>query len=183
MVLSFYSKNNSGKIVFLFLIDHRTNDLFKKPEKKIKWNRPVISRSTGICSFSYPLLSSVFIVLCVFQFIFPSPPFVFNVILWVISAVILTFLFRNFIIKYWRSAWLILLLLFFLATIDNLILQSSRIERYGMLILSLTCVAYGLVFLIGGRRQSIKRKRDPDIYRLLHCDGTYSRNSQHLWKV
>jgi hypothetical protein len=42
--------------------------------------------------------------------------------------------------------------------IDNLILQSSRIERYGMLLLSLTGATYGLIFLIGGRRKELKEK-------------------------
>ena len=159
LVLSFYSKNNSGKIVFLFLLITGLTIFLRNLKKKLSGTDPLSPVQQEYVVLDHPLLSSVFIVLCVFQFIFPGvPPFVFNVILWGISAVILTFLFRNFIIKYWRSAWLIMLLLFLLATIDNLILQSSRTERYGMLILSLTCVAYGLVFLIGGRRQALKEK-------------------------
>ena len=158
LVLSFYSKNNSGKIVFLFLLIIGLAIFLRNLKKKLSGTDPLSPVQQEYVALDHPLLSSVFIVLCVFQFIFPQPPFVFSVILWGISAVILTFLFRNFIIKYWRSAWFIMLLLFFLATIDNLILQSSRIERYGMLILSLTCVAYGLFFLIGGRRQALKEK-------------------------
>jgi len=158
LVLSFYSKNNSGKIAFLFLLIIGLTIFLRNLKKKLSGTDPLSPVQQEYVALDHPLLSSVFIVLCVFQFIFPQPPFVFSVILWGISAVILTFLFRNFIIKYWRSAWFIMLLLFLLATIDNLILQSSRTERYGMLILSLTCVAYGLVFLIGGRRQALKEK-------------------------
>jgi len=158
LVLSFYSKNNSGKIVFLLLLITGLTIFLRNLKKKLSGTDPLSPVQEEYVALDHPFLSSVFIVLCVFQFIFPQPPFVFSVVLWGISAVILTFLFWNFIIKYWRSAWLIMLLLFLLATIDNLILQSSRIERYGMLILSLTCVAYGLVFLIGGRRQALKEK-------------------------
>jgi len=158
LVLSFYSKNNAGKIVILFLLITGLTIFLKTLKKKLRAAQPLPAGQEEYLVLGYPLLSSVFIVLCVFQFIFKEPPFIFSVILWIISAVILAFLFRNFIIKYWRSAWFIMLILFSLAIIDNLILQSSRTERYGMLLLSLTCVGYGLVFLIGGRRKELKEK-------------------------
>jgi hypothetical protein len=44
-------------------------------------------------------------------------------LLWAISVLALTFIFRNFIIKYWMTAWLILVGMFFLAIINNLTLQ------------------------------------------------------------
>jgi len=158
LVLSFYSKNNSGKIVLLFFLITGLTVFLRNLKRKLRSAQPLPAGQQEYPVLRYPLLSSVLIVLCVFQFIFREPPFIFSIILWSISAIILTFIFRNFIIKYWMSAWLIMLLLFFLATIDNLILQSSRLERYGMLVLSLTCVGYGLVFLIGGRRKELKEK-------------------------
>ncbi len=158
LVLSFYSKNNSGKIVFLLLLIAGLTMFLKNLKKKLRSADPLTADKQEYLVLGYPVLSSIFIVLCVFQFIFREPPFIFSVILWIISALTLTFIFRNFIIKYWRSAWYIMLLLFLLAIIDNLILQSSRTERYGMLILSLTCVGYGLFFLIGGRRQALKER-------------------------
>ena len=105
-----------------------------------------------------PFLSSVLIVFCVFQFILPRPPFGVSSTLWIISVVSLTFIFWNFITKYWRSAWLILVLMFFLAVIDNFILQASRAERYGMLLLSLTGVIFGAIFLLGPHRKELKEK-------------------------
>src|SRR6187397_3025508 len=158
LVLSFYSKNNSGKIVLLFLLIAGLTIFLRNLKKKLYSDKTLPAGQPEYVVLGYPLLSSVIIVLCVFQFIFPQPPFVFSVVLWSISAVILTLLFRNFIIKYWLTAWFVMLVLFFLAIIDNLILQSSRIERYGMLILSLTGAAYGLIFLIGGRRKELKEK-------------------------
>ncbi|HMK19068.1 MAG TPA: mechanosensitive ion channel domain-containing protein [Chitinophagaceae bacterium] len=158
LVLSFYSKNNSGKIVFLFLLIIGLALFLRTLKKKLHAAKTLPADQQEYLVLGYPLLSSVLIVLCVFQFIFREPPFVFSVVLWSISAVILTLLFRNFIIKYWLSAWFVMLILFFLAMIDNLILQSSRIERYGMLLLSLTGATYGLIFLIGGRRKELKEK-------------------------
>ena len=158
LVLSFYSKNNSGKIVFLFLLIIGLAIFLRTLKKKLQAVQTLPADQYEYVVLGYPLLSSVIIVLCVFQFMFREPPFVFSVVLWSISAVILTLLFRKFIIKYWLSAWFVMLILFFLAMIDNLILQSSRIERYGMLLLSLTGATYGLIFLIGGRRKELKEK-------------------------
>lgn len=158
LVLTFYSKNNSGKIWFLLLLITGLTIFLRNLKKKLRADQPLPAGQQEYPVLGYPLLSSILIVLCVFQFIFREPPFIFSIILWSISAVILTFIFRNFIIRYWLSAWLIMLVLFFLAIFDNLILQASRIERYGMLILSLTCMTYGLVFLIGGRRKELKEK-------------------------
>ena len=152
-VLSFYSKNNSGKIVLLFLLIIGLAIFLRNLKKKLYADKTLPADQYEYVVLGYPLLSSVIIVLCVFQFMFREPPFIFSVVLWSISAVILTLLFRKFIIKYWLSAWFVMLTLFFLAMIDNLILQSSRIERYGMLLLSLTGATYGLIFLIGGRRK------------------------------
>jgi small-conductance mechanosensitive channel len=158
LVLSFYSKNNSGKIVFLLLLIIGLTIFLRNLKKKLHAAQTLPADQQEYLVLGYPLLSSVLIVLCVFQFMFREPPFVFSVVLWSISAVILTLLFRKFIIKYWLSAWFVMLILFFLAMIDNLILQSSRIERYGMLLLSLTGATYGLIFLIGGRRKELKEK-------------------------
>lgn len=158
LVLTFYSKNNSGKIWFLLLLITGLTIFLRNLKKKLRADQPLTAGQQEYPVLGYPLLSSIFIVLCVFQFIFREPPFIFSIILWVISALILTVIFRNFILKYWMNAWFIMLVFFFMAIFDNLILQASRIERYGMLILSLTCMTYGLVFLIGGRRKELKEK-------------------------
>ena len=158
LVFSFYSKSNSGRIMLLILLVAGLTLFIRNLKKKL----PAIqSSSTGQHEWlvlRYPLLSSLLIILCVFQFIFPRPPFGLNSIFWVISALSLTFIFWNFITKYWRSAWLVLMLMFFLAIIDNFILQASRSERYGMLGLSLTGVIFGVFLVINHRRKDLKEK-------------------------
>jgi small-conductance mechanosensitive channel len=158
LVFSFYSKNNSGRIAFLFLLIGCLLLFIRNLKKKLRAVQSPSASQHEWLVLRYPLLSSTLIILSIFQFIFPTPPFVFTILLWTISVLALTFIVRNFIIKYWMSAWLILLAMFFLAIINNLTLQASRSERNGMLLLSLAGVIFGLVFLIGGRRKEIKER-------------------------
>ncbi len=158
LVFSFYSRENTGRILFLLLLIAAVTLFLRNLKKKIHATQSSPTGQQEYLVLRRPLLSSVLIVLCVFQFIFPTPPFVFSVMLWVISVGSLTFIVRNFVTKYWKSAWLILVLMFLLASIDNLTLQASRIERWGMLLLSLTGVIFGVVFLISNRRKELKEK-------------------------
>ncbi|HZI52626.1 MAG TPA: mechanosensitive ion channel domain-containing protein [Chitinophagaceae bacterium] len=158
LVFSFYSKNNSGRIVLLLLVIAGLTLFLRNLKKKLHAVQSSQGGQQKWLVLRSPILSSVLIALCVFQFIFPAPPFGFSVNLWIISALALTFIFWNYTTRYWRSAWLILLLMFFMAIISNLTLQSSRMERYGMLLLSLTGVIFGFVFLIGGRRKELSEK-------------------------
>ncbi|HEY6503975.1 MAG TPA: mechanosensitive ion channel domain-containing protein [Chitinophagaceae bacterium] len=158
LALSYYSKNNAGRIILLLLLMAGLTLFLRNLKKKLRTDQPSPAGQQAWLVLRYPLLSSVLIILSIFQFIFPFPPFVFSMLLWGISVLALTFISWNFISKYWKPAWLILLVMFLLAIIDNLILQSSRIERNGMLLLSLGGVIFGTVFLIGGRRKELKER-------------------------
>ena len=163
LVSSFYLKNNSGRTTLLFFMIAALTLFLRNLKKKLHAAHPIaIGSSPGDQQewlvLRFPLLSSVFIILCTFQFIYPKPPFGFTSILWIISTLCLTIIFWNFITKYWRNAWVILLLMFFPAVFDNIILQASRAERYGMLLLSLTAVIVGVVFLLSPRRKELKEK-------------------------
>jgi len=158
LVFSFYSKSNSGRIMLLILLIAGLTLFISKLKKRLSAVQSSSINQHEWLVLRYPLLSSLLIVLCVFQFIFPRPPFVLNSAFWVLSALSLTFIFWNYIIKYWRSAWLVLMLMFFVAILDNFILQASRAERWGMLSLSLMGVIFGVVFLIGNHRRELKEK-------------------------
>jgi potassium efflux system protein len=158
LALSYYSKNNSGWMVFLLLLIAGLTLFLRNLKKKSSASQSLPKNQQEYLVLSSPLLSSVIIILSIFQFVFPMPPFVFTMLFWTISVLALTFIFRNFISKYWKSAWFVLLAMFFLAIIDNLTLQASRIERYAMLLLSLAGAIFGLIFLIGGFRKELKEK-------------------------
>ena len=163
LVSSFYLQHNSGRTVLLFLLIAALTLFLRNLRKKLNAAHPIAIGSTPTDQqewlvLRFPLLSSVFIILCAFQFIFPKPPFGFTSTLWIISVLSLTIIFWNFITKYWRTAWLILVLMFFTAVFDNMILQASRAERYGMLLLSLTGVIAGVIYLSSPRRKELKEK-------------------------
>ncbi|HEU5164739.1 MAG TPA: mechanosensitive ion channel domain-containing protein [Chitinophagaceae bacterium] len=158
LVSSFYLKNNSGRTTLLFLMIAALTLFLRNLKKKLRADKSSSADQQEWLVLRFPLLSSVFIILCTFQFIYPKPPFGLTSTLWIISALCLTIIFWNFITKYWRTAWVILLLMFFPAVFDNIILQASRAERYGMLLLSLMGVIVGVIFLSSPRRKELKEK-------------------------
>jgi potassium-dependent mechanosensitive channel len=158
LVFSFYSNNNSGLIAFVLLLIACLTLFIRNLKKKSQATQSSTITQPGYLVLRYPLLSSALIIISICQFFFPAPPFVFIIALWIISVVSLTFIFWNFISRYWMSAWLFTLFMFFLAAIDNLTLQASRPERWGMLLLSLMGVISGIVFLMSPHRKELKEK-------------------------
>jgi len=158
LVFLFYARNNMGKILLiLFLVIAFT--YFLNGLKRILIAENVLRTDfEGQLILRYPLLSSIVIILNLFQFIFPAPPFIFNAVFWMLSSISLTFIFRNFITKYGMNVWLILLLLFLFACVDNLILQASRTERWGMLILGLAGVIAGSIIVTSNRKIEFREK-------------------------
>ena len=158
LVSTFYSKSNSGRLTVLLLLTAGLMLFIRKLKKKLYAGQSSPTGQQEWLVLRSPLLSSVLIVFCAFQFILPRPPFGVSSTLWIISVISLTFIFWNFITKYWRSAWLILVVMFLLAVMDNFILQASRTERWGMVLLSLAGVIFGAVFLLGPQRKELKEK-------------------------
>ena len=158
LTLKFYVQNNAGKL-FILLLLVLSSFTYLRSLKKIYIENKLLNRDfEGQLVLRYPLASAVLIVLNVFQFIFFSPPFILNVILWGISCISLTVMFRNFIARYWMNVWLIMVALFMVAAMDNLILQASRTERWAMLILSFAGIAAGVSVLTRGRREELREK-------------------------
>ena len=157
-VLYYYSENNSGSIALLILFIAGLALFFRNLKKKLPADQRLPAGQPKWLVVRFPLLSSIFISLTVLQFIFPGPPFDFSMLLWIVSVLALTFIFRRFITAYWHSAWLILVGLFFLAVVDNLILQATRIERYGIFLLSLAGVTLGTFFLLSHHRHELREK-------------------------
>jgi len=106
----------------------------------------------------HPLVSSLLIVLSLYQFVFINAPFVFTCAIWIIEVCCLQLLFRGFISAYWLRFWRVISLLFVLACFDNMILQASRPERWAMLALSLMGTLYGAHILLRGPREELREK-------------------------
>ncbi|MCH6234654.1 mechanosensitive ion channel family protein [Cognataquiflexum rubidum] len=106
-----------------------------------------------------PFFSSLIIIIGIFQFFFPSPPFVFYFLLWMIAGISLSILFRKFLSKYWMVFWVVVLVVFFISNSINLLLAFTQVERIAMLILSFIGVLYGIFLFANDKRVQLKERR------------------------
>lgn len=158
LALGYYATDHSGKMVVVLLLILaswyfiRTLKHKWTEEKSIDpgWHRQLV--------FRYPLASALLIVISVFQFLFIQPPFVFSMMLWLVTAISLTIIIRGYVSRFWMRFWLIALLLFLVAGSMNLLLLPSAIERWGMLLLSTAGSAYGVYVLRSSRKTELREK-------------------------
>ncbi len=158
LIIWFYTRNNIGKVALLLLLTICCTVFLRTLKKKVvadgilrkDWDTQLVLR--------YPTLSAIMIVISIFQFIFPDPPFVFICILWVLASGSLTIIFHRFITTHWLRFWCVMWGLFLLACADNMILQASRAERWAMLGLAVAGMIVSALFLIRGRREDLREK-------------------------
>lgn len=156
LALRFYVADNLGRIGLL-LVFMVIASMYLWSLKRIYRQKNILNADyTGQLVLRYPILSSIFIVLNVFQFIFLSPPFMFNAILWSVSAICLTLIFWHYITRFWMEVWLILLGLFVLGCFYNAILQASTEERIGMLVLAIAGMVVSTYSLISKRGLEVR---------------------------
>lgn len=144
ILFQFYFENHPFSILILLVLMISCWYFLKSLKLQLENEKLIDNNYSGQLIIHYPLLSSTVITLSIFQFIFPSPPFIFNFTLWLISSVCLWIIFRGYISGYWLRFWTTVILFFLVAGIDNLILQASGSERYIILALS----GAGIVFSI-----------------------------------
>ncbi len=157
-VLRYYVPDRPGRIILVCVLVVMTSLFIRTLRLRQKEEGNFNPKESGQLVLRYPFLSALIINISVFQFIFDDPPFVFNSILWVIAGISLTFIFWSFITRYWLIMWMTMIVVFLLASADNLILQSSRPERLGMLIVSTIGIAIGLLYLFGGHLHELRER-------------------------
>lgn len=158
LILYFYVKNHFARMVLVLLLV-LASTLFLRSLKGIISKEKLLRKDfAGQLVLRYPFLSAIILVFSLFQFIFPDPPFIFNIILWSLSAIALSFVMSGFITAYWMKFWLAMLGLFLVSCFFNLILQATNRERWMMLLLSISGVAIGLFFLLRGQTKNLKEK-------------------------
>ena len=158
LALYFFIENNVGKILLLMLLIFLSFTFLKSLKLRLKEDKGLREDMAGQLVLRYPFFSALLIVISIFQFIFITPPFIFNFILWMISGLSLTIIFKGFITKYWMNVWLTVFAFFILASVINLILQASRTERWMMLGLSITGFLATAYIVISGNKQVLKEK-------------------------
>ncbi len=159
LILGFYSKNHREKIFFLVLLIVACFLFLNSLKQRVKKENLSRQSFEGHVILRYPLLSSTMIILNLFQFIFPGPPFIFSCLIWIIASICLTIISWHHVTKNLTNSWLILFLLFLLACADNLILQASRTERWIMLLLSIAGIFQGIATLIKGKKMELREKK------------------------
>jgi potassium efflux system protein len=158
LTLSFYIENNNGRMIILLLLIV-TSFIYLRSLKNIYEERALLKPGfEDQLVLKYPLLSALLIIISLFQFIFLSPPFILNVVFWLISCICVTLIFKHYISKYWMRVWLIMVFFFFFAAFGNMVLQASRMERWLMLVASLIGGIAGCFALIFGPRNELKEK-------------------------
>ncbi len=159
LALVYYIFDNAGTVVILILLTGACALFIRTLKRRLiqdmfgkmaSGERRLVTR--------YPVLSAILIVVSLFQFAFVEPPFIFKFILWLISAVCLTLIFKKYIVRHWLISWMVIVTLFILAGMDNFILQASRAERWIMLSISLAGVFYGGYISVSGQRRELKEK-------------------------
>jgi potassium-dependent mechanosensitive channel len=154
----FYVRNEIGKIFFLLVLIIACTIFLVNLKRNLQKQNLLHKNSREQCVLKYPVLSALVIVLNIFQFAFIDPPFVFSILIWIVSGISLTFILKNVVAKYWMVSWLVLFFLFLLACFDGLILQASRPERWIMAGLSVSGIVCGSVIMLGGHRKDLKVK-------------------------
>lgn len=158
LALSFYIRDNIERIFILLVLLAFTIIFIRSFRQKMVEKLELHPDFNGQLVLRSPILSGILLNTSLFQFIFLDPPFIFSFVLWLIAAICLAFIFRGFISVHWMRFWIVTIILFTLASFDNMILQASREERWIMLVLSVTGVIYGTYILAIGKRFELKEK-------------------------
>jgi len=159
LLLQFYLEDHQVSLLILLTLILCCWYFLRSLKEQLKQEKLLTGDYSSQLVIRYPILSAVLIILSIFQFIFPSPPFIFSLGLWIISALSLWIIFRGYISGYWLRFWTIIILLFVLASVDNMILQASRPERYVMLVLSLAGAGYAAFILTSTNTPELKEKK------------------------
>lgn len=156
LILRFFTLSNVGIlacVVLLVLVCYSFVLSLKSAYRK-ETDGQTISKEHLI--IRHPLLSAVFMMANLAQFLFNAPPFIFSLCFWLVAAIALTLLMRGYITKFWMYAWFGMLSLFVLSAVDNLILQASGIERWYMFFLSVAGLVLGFLIFKKGKREELK---------------------------
>jgi potassium efflux system protein len=158
LTLKFYVQENQGKTGVLLVMILVCFTYLRSLKRIYMENGLLEADFKDQVVLRYPLLSAIVIISNLFQFVFISPPFLWSLIWWTISAIALSLLFHSFITRYWMRVWLMQFFLFMIASADNLILQASRTERWLLLVLSVTGAVIGVIVYLTGNKQTLRER-------------------------
>ncbi|MET0464254.1 MAG: mechanosensitive ion channel domain-containing protein [Chitinophagaceae bacterium] len=158
LLLKFYMQHHAGKVILILLLI-TASTVFLSSLKKIRKAKDLMQPDhKGQLVLRYPFASAIVLVFSIFQFVFPDPPFIINLICWGISAAALAFIFHSFIAKFWFKFWVYIIFLFTAASVCNLSLQYSELEKWVILLLSFLGIVTGVYYFFSKRKQELREK-------------------------
>ncbi|RPD38204.1 mechanosensitive ion channel family protein [Chitinophaga barathri] len=158
LAFSFYIRDYAGRFMLFFALLALCYLFIRALRRSILREGLHEGTSEAQLVTKYPLHSAILVVSGIFQFIFPSPPFVIACLFWLAPAISLCFIFSNYVTPYWMRFWITLILFFVLACVVNLVLQASRTERYIMLALAFAGAIYTAFVLMSKRKNELREK-------------------------
>ncbi len=148
LVLIFYVANHLSSLIlmllfiigiafYLILLGRKSKE--DNLNETLKEDQPFLSN---------PFTAAILLVITVFQFFLPLPPFAFSGLLWLISGVALSVILRKPVPALAYRTWLVFFGLFLFGFLGNLLLWQSAFERWSMLLYILFALASGIFFLV-----------------------------------
>ncbi len=154
--LRFYTRDNFNYIVFVLIVIAASSALIYSLKNQIIPNHISESSLKKVISLRHPFFTATFISINILQFIFSDTPFLFNAIMWSISMICISVIFFRHLTIYWMKFWVGTCLLFFASCLINLMLESSAMERYAMLLLSGIGTLFSLYIFKTAKRNELK---------------------------
>lgn len=151
LVLSYYLRNNLGKVILALIIFFVFLDFIFKLRKQYYPDNTSELSETAKLIFAHPVLAPAFLSLTVLQFLFPHPPVIFYGLTWALSSVLLTVILWKHLSGSVHIFWLYLFTVFIFTLIINLMLKVTLIERWAMIFIAIS----GIVVTISVYRKKI----------------------------
>jgi len=155
LAFAFYSANHIDLIVLmvLFVIGMRFY------LKSLKNHLTYLTKEDSITEYyvlKYPLLTSIIVILNVFQFFYKEPPFLFYAGLWLITFSLLVYLLKFSVDPRWRRWFVMIGILFVVVYFDNLILLPHPADKIFVFLLAALSTTLGFWGLFNLKKSNDK---------------------------
>ena len=144
LIFVFYTANQAGNLTVMFLFIVGLALYLRAIRSKYKKANLYQDLRYPVHVLNYPIASSILIMISIFQFFLPTPPFVFLAFLWFICGMALLIILRRSVVRYWFLIFVAFFILNNFAFQDNLFLLYSPGESRFILFMSLIGFALGI---------------------------------------
>ena len=158
MELGFYLKGHQELVWIILILIGCATYFIRSVKKMMNQEKLLEPDGKGQLVLKYPFLTSVFIILNLFQFIFISPPFIFSFCIASISIVCLTMIAGKSLAKFWLRFWFVAILFFLVTSAENFVLQASRPERWFMVVLQLSGITLIIYLFLKRHLNQLKER-------------------------